>query len=182
MRGKGILSLTIVIGLIMAGFVAPVVFAKKQPEIKVNKRGWSSRSPLTAHGVIIASGDGDYIVELKATWYGPANCVNPGENEHIPYGRTPISAPVTSGPVTVEDKGGSFTLTVKEPTTVPVSPSPKYEGCPNDSWSVQWDPSAFWSEARIYLYEADNYYPGHEIDSAHFVCSIDKPEICTLAE
>jgi hypothetical protein len=179
MRRKGILSLTIVIGLVVAGLVVPIVFAKGKPHFQGHRMGWAMDS-LTATGVVVGLANDDYRVRLRAIGFADATCVSPGGNEEV-QGRNPVFVEVNveDWVTTARNGRASFTLEAKDPTSadIPPSPTPKEAGCPNRNWTVILDP-VNWTEAWLFLYALD----GTLLDKAHFECDITTPGICTPVE
>lgn len=169
MRRKGILSLAIVIGLVVASLVVPVVLAKGNPRLRDRKLGWRAGS-LIAEGDVVGLANEEYGVGLRAIGFAPGICVNPGGNEEV-QGRNPISveADVRVDVDTEKNGKASFTLEAVDPASadIPPSPTPKEAGCPNGNWTVYIAPrSTDWTEAWLFLYATD----GTLLDSAYYTC------------
>jgi hypothetical protein len=185
MRRKGILSLTIVVGLVVAGFVVPIVLAKGNPHLRISKMGWAAGS-LTATGAVVGLANEAYIVELYAQGSASGECVNPAGDRRVP-GRNPcpIVVAISEADEVETDQNGNvyFSLTASEKTQyILVRPTPKEFGCPNKNWSVEVEPGTTeWTDAQLslYPYPRDGEPP---LDVAYFECDITTPDICTLVE
>lgn len=179
MRRKAILSLAIVIGLVMAGLVVPMVFAKGKPHFQGHKMGWAMGS-LTATGAVAGLANEVYVVELYAEGSAQGICVNPAGNREV-QGRnpSPILVAVRESDEAYTDRNGSvsFELTASEKAQyILVSPTPKEFGCPNKSWRVEVvSGSTDWTDATLSLYTLD----GKLLDAAYFECDINTPGVCT---
>jgi hypothetical protein len=187
MRRKDVLSLAIVIGLVVAGLVVPVVFAKGNPHFRIPTIGWAAGS-LTATGAVVGLANEAYIVELYAQGSASGECVNPAGDRRV-EGRnpSPIVVEISEADEVKTDQNGSvsFDLTASEKTQyILLSPTPKEFGCPNENWTVEVDPgSTEWTDARLRLYIKDLKIE----QEAYFRCitTPDTPDTsytCTLLE
>jgi hypothetical protein len=174
MRRKGILSVTIVIGLVVAGFVVPIVFAKGNPHLKIRTMGWAVYS-MYADGDIAGAASETVYVRLDAEGFADAMCRSRGGNEAP--GRNPISVTTDSWDFFTTDEHGraSFALEAPDPTTADVepSPTPKEAGCPNGNWTVYFVPlSTDWRAATISLFATDDKQNpvGDPLEVTHFTC------------
>jgi hypothetical protein len=176
MRRKDVLSLATVIGLVVAGFVVPVVFAKGNPHLKIPTMGWAAGS-LTATGVVVGLANEVYLVELYAQGSAGGICANPaGDREVQGRNPSPIVVAIREPDEVDTDQNGSvcFELTASEKTEyILVSPTPKEFGCPNENWSVEVVPgSTDWTDATITLFatDKDGNPVGDPLEVTHFKC------------
>ncbi len=189
MRRKGILSLTIVIILVVAGLLVPTTLAKK-PDVsgsghfKDNTLGWGRRS-LDASGCAAGLANESYVVTLEAKGDAAGVCVNRSGQEAPGRNPSPILVGVSESDEFRTDENGQacFELSAKDANQyVLISPTPKEFGCPNGNWRVTvTDGATAWTEAWLSLYaKVDGQLL--LVDEAYFVCDINTPDICTPVE
>lgn len=103
---------------------------------------WKQGSPhftdngltLTQKATLVGLGNGDVVVNMRATGNPKATCTNPGSGVHQPAGHNPAAVALT-GTVAIPAsavKNGNASYSVT--TNGPLSPVAGAPDCPNSNW------------------------------------------------